>query len=256
VSFLQIQDLTIRLGEFHLHDISFSLEKGDYLTIIGPTGAGKTILLESIIGFRQPDKGHIFLEESDITDALPEHRRIGIVYQDYALLPHFTVYQNIAYGLKKKDKCNIKQKVHKMADSLNIASLLHRKPDTLSGGEQQRTALARALIVEPRLLLMDEPLSALDPQTRRNTRVLLKQAIAARSTTVIHITHDMKDMWTMANKVAIFHNGGLVQIGFLTDVFKHPRTDFVAEFVGESFLAEKLEKHLKTNRKIDPGEIL
>ena len=167
MSLLAIQDLHIDLGEFYLKGISLSLERGDYLVIIGPTGAGKTILLESIIGFWRPDRGRIYLEGRDITDEPPEKRRIGIVYQDYALLPNFSVFKNIAYGLKKRQKQGVGEKVQAMAASLRIDHLLHRRPATLSGGEQQRVALARALIVEPRLLLMDEPFSALDPQTRR-----------------------------------------------------------------------------------------
>lgn len=232
MSFLCVQDLSINLGEFHLQGVSFCLDKADYLTIIGPTGAGKTILLESIIGFWKPDSGRIFLEKKDITEELPEKRRVGIVYQDYALLPHFTVFKNIAYGLKKIDKTNIKEKVHEISASLGIDHLLHRKPATLSGGEQQRTALARALIVKPKLLLMDEPLSALDPKTRQETRLLLKHAIKERGTTVIHITHDMKDVWALATKVAMFREGHMLQFGSVDQVFNRPKSEFIADFVG------------------------
>jgi molybdate transport system ATP-binding protein len=243
MSFLSIEDLSINLGEFHLKGISFGLDKEDYLTIIGPTGAGKTILLESIIGFWKPDAGRILLEDMDITHELPEKRRIGIVYQDYALLPHFTVFKNIAYGLRKIEKHFSKDKIVDIASSLGIDHLLHRKPTTLSGGEQQRVALARALIVEPRLLLMDEPLSALDPKTRRETRILLKRAIKQRGTTVIHITHDMKDAWALANKVAIFREGEMLQFGTLEEVFKRPRSEFIADFVGATILSGMVEEH-------------
>ena len=224
------------MGEFYLKGVSFSLEKGDYLNIIGPTGAGKTILLESIIGFWRPDKGRIYLEDKDITDELPERRRIGIVYQDYALLPHFTVFKNIAYGLKKMEKKGIDSKVKAMAASLHIDHLLHRKPDTLSGGEQQRVALARALAVKPRLLLMDEPFSALDPQTRREARILLKRAIRERGSTVIHITHDLDDAWALANKVAVLKDGKCLQFGALEEVFNRPSSRFIADFVGANIL--------------------
>jgi len=236
MNLLDIEDLHINLGEFYLEGVSFSLEKGDYLNIIGPTGAGKTILLESIIGFWQPDKGRIYLEDKDITDELPERRRIGIVYQDYALLPHFTVFENIAYGLKKIEKKGIDAKVKALAISLHIDHLLHRKPDTLSGGEQQRVALARALAVKPRLLLMDEPFSALDPQTRKEARRLLKKAIQERGTTVIHITHDLDDAWALANRVGIFREGKLLQFGTLEDVFNRPGSEFIADFVGANIL--------------------
>jgi len=236
MSLLRIEDLHINLGEFHLKGISLALERGDYLNIIGPTGAGKTILLESVIGFWPPQKGRIFLEEKDITDELPERRRIGIVYQDYALLPHFTVARNIGYGLRKQKKHAVEQKVRDMAESLHINHLLHRKPATLSGGEQQRVALARALIAEPRLLLMDEPFSALDPKTRREARILLKRAIRKRGTTVIHITHDLEDAWALADKVAVFKDGICQQFGPLEEVFSRPRTDFIADFVGVNIL--------------------
>ena len=242
MSFLTIEDLSINLGEFHLKGISFELDKADYLTIIGPTGAGKTILLESIIGFWKPDSGRIFLEQEDITQELPERRRIGIVYQDYALLPHFTVFKNIAYGLRKMQKDNIKDKIVDIASSLGIDHLLQRKPTTLSGGEQQRVALARALIVEPRLLLMDEPLSALDPKTRRETRILLKRAIQKRGTTVIHITHDMKDVWALANKVAVFREGSMLQFGELNEVFRRPKSEFIADFVGATVLNGRVKE--------------
>ncbi len=241
MNLLDIEDLHINLGEFYLEGVSFSLEKGDYLNIIGPTGAGKTILLESIIGFWRPDKGCICLEGKDITDELPERRRIGIVYQDYALLPHFTVFKNIAYGLKKIEKTGIDAKVKALAISLHIDHLLHRKPDTLSGGEQQRVALARALAVKPRLLLMDEPFSALDPQTRKEARRLLKKAIQERGTTVIHITHDLDDAWALANRVGIFKEGKLLQFGTLEDVFNRPGSEFIADFVGANILEGKVK---------------
>ncbi|CCK79479.1 ABC transporter ATP-binding protein [Desulfobacula toluolica] len=236
MTLLEIENLHIHLGEFYLQGISFSLEKGDYLSIIGPTGSGKTILLESIVGFWAPDKGRIIVEGDDLTHELPERRRIGIVYQDYALLPHFTVFKNIAYGLKKIQKHGIKEKIKDLAISLNIGHLLHRKPATLSGGEQQRVALARALAVEPRLLLMDEPFSALDLQTKNEARRLLKQAIQDRGTTVIHITHDLEDAWALANKIAVIKNGHLIQFGAMEEIFHRPNSQFIADFVGVNIL--------------------
>jgi molybdate transport system ATP-binding protein len=242
--FLKIEDLHLKLGDFFLRGVFLDLQRKDYLAVIGPTGAGKTLLLESIIGFWKPDKGRIYLEGKDITDELPEKRRIGIVYQDYALLPHFTVYENIAYGLKKKEKQkeHIHEKVNRMAAALQIDHLLRRTPTTLSGGEQQRVALARALIVEPRLLLMDEPLSALDPQTRREARSLLRKTLSKSNTTVIHITHDLDDAWALANKVAIFKDGKLLQFGPLQEVFHCPASRFVADFVGATMLEGTVEE--------------
>ena len=234
MSFLHVEDISIRLGIFHLNRGSMDLEQGEYVAVIGPTGAGKTILLECIIGFYRPDKGRIFLEGRDITDERPEKRRIGIVYQDYALLPNLTVFANIAYGLKKyiRDKEVIREKVEAMAESLHISHILTRYPETLSGGEQQRAALARSLIVEPKLLLMDEPFSALDPRTRREIRTMLREIIARTGTSVIHITHDLDDAWSLADKVAFFSDGRLHQFGTLEEVFRRPATPQIADFVG------------------------
>jgi molybdate transport system ATP-binding protein len=234
MSFFRVEDMHINLGEFSLKGVSLEFERGEYLTVMGPTGAGKTILLECIIGFYHPEKGRVFLEGRDITDDPPEKRRIGIVYQDYALLPHMDVFKNIEYGLKKTDpnKESRRTKILDMAESLNISHILHRKPTTLSGGEQQRVALSRALVVAPRLLLMDEPLSALDPQTRYTTRALLRQAMRDRDITVLHITHDMDDVWALADKVAIMRDGRIEQHNTLQCVFNQPCNQFIADFVG------------------------
>jgi len=236
MSFFKVDNLHIDLVEFQLRKVSFRLDQGDYMMIIGPTGAGKTILLESIVGFWKPEKGRIWLEDVEITPVPPERRKIGIVYQDYALIPHFTVFENIAYGLKKKTKYGISESVKDIAASLNIDHLLHRKPGTLSGGEQQRVALARSLVVEPKLLLMDEPFSALDPKTRRETRHLLLDVLKRRKTTVIHISHDLNDAWALANKLAIFRDGFLLQFGTIDEVFRRPQSRFIADFVGASLL--------------------
>ncbi len=234
MSFLQLKDLHIKLGEFALKGVSLDVEKGDYLTVMGPTGAGKTILLECIVGFYQPDKGRIFIDDQDITLEPPEKRRVGIVYQDYALLPHLSVFKNIEYGLKKvdRDKNSRRKKIQEMAEALQIDHLLHRRPGTMSGGEQQRTALARALVVEPRMLLMDEPLSALDPSTRHNIRKLLRRVLGDRRITVLHITHDMDDVWALADNVAILKNGRLLQHDTLSRVLYRPADKLVADFVG------------------------
>jgi len=254
MSFLEVRDLCVDLKEFRLKNIHLNLEKGDYLTIIGPTGAGKTILLESIIGFHRLEKGRIFIDGKEVTDELPENRKTGIVYQDYALLPHFDIRKNIEYGLKKKyklksDKELIDEKIETIAEALNISHLLGRTPGTLSGGEQQRAALARALVVEPRLLLMDEPLSALDPLTRKKTRRLLKKIISDTDMTVIHITHDLEDVWSFANKVSVFKDGEQMQFGSLDEVFKRPKNEFVASFVGacmHSCIVEDCGKDVST----------
>ncbi len=245
MSFLTIENLQVDLKEFKLKGIDFSLEKGEYLTIIGPTGAGKTILLESIIGFHKLLSGKIILEGRDITKDLPEERRMGIVYQDYALLPHFTIRSNIEYGLNKKfgkGHPSIPERIEKLSEALNISHLLERTPGTLSGGEQQRSAIARALAVEPQILLMDEPLSALDPQTRKKTRRLLKKIIFDAGITVIHITHDMEDAWTFADKVSVLKDGQQLQFGTVDEIFHRPSCSFTADFVGTSLYPGIVEK--------------
>ncbi len=252
MSYLSIKNLSINLGEFSLKSLDLELDQGDYAVIIGPTGSGKSILLECIIGFFQPEKGSIVLDGKDIVNDLPENRKIGIVYQDYALLPHLTVFQNIAYGLRKVPKGIVKEKVEEIAASLKIDHLLNRKPDTLSGGEQQRTAIARSLVVNPRLLLMDEPLSALDPETRKEIRQLLCDVIDKKATTVIHVTHDMKDSWVLADKAAIMRKGEIVQFGPVRNLFERPLNKFVAGFVGASLWDGRVNSKINsaTNIKV------
>jgi molybdate transport system ATP-binding protein len=245
--FFSIRNMSIQVGDFHLKDISLDIEEGDYVAIIGPTGSGKSILLESIIGFFNPDQGHFYLQGHEITNELPEKRHIGIVYQDYALLPHFTVLQNISYGLKKIQKHGIETKVYDIARSLQIDHLLTRKPDTLSGGEQQRTALARALAVEPKLLLMDEPFSALDPVTSSNLRLLLKNILQRQQTTVVHVTHNIDDVWALANKAAVLHQGKLLQFDTRENIFQRPSCKHVADLVEASlFQGQVIEQGQNT----------
>ncbi|ENN96717.1 ABC transporter ATPase [Methanocaldococcus villosus KIN24-T80] len=242
MSFIQLENVNIKLGEFHLKDCSLSVEEGDYFTIIGPTGSGKTILLETIAGFYKPDSGRIIMNGIDITELPPEKRNISIVYQDCMLFPNMNVFDNIAYGLRKKikDKETIKNEVIHIAKILDIEHLLDRYPTTLSGGEIQRTAIARALIVKPKLLLMDEPFSALDVKTKEKLRNLLKKVIDEYNTTVIHVTHDLDDVWSLANKVAVMRYGKILQIGTPEEIFNKPLPNFVADFVGTNVLTAEV----------------
>jgi molybdate transport system ATP-binding protein len=232
--FLEVQDLSVNLGEFHLDAANLKLEKNDYMVIIGPTGSGKSVLLETIAGFYSPHYGRIFLDGLDITNLSPENRDISIVYQDYVLFPHMNVFENIIYGLKKKnsDKVENESKVEEMARLLKINHLLERDPRTLSGGEKQRTAIARSLVVEPKILLMDEPFSALDVNTHSYLTDLIKKAIADYETTCIHVSHNFNDVWSLAEQVAVMKDGVILQQGIVTDVFSKPSYDFVADFVG------------------------
>ena len=238
MSFLEVRDLCLDVGDFDLSGIGLKAEKGDYLALIGPTGSGKSLLLETIIGFYGPEKGRIILEGKDITNFPPDMRQISIVYQDHVLFPHMDIFENIAYALRKKlrDKKQIEAEVKQIAGVLGIGELLHRKPATLSGGEKQRAAIARSLVVRPKLLLLDEPFSALDARTKEKLREMLKKAINEYSTTVLHVTHDFEDVWALANRVVVIRKGEVMQAGDPESVFKRPSPDFVAEFLGTNVL--------------------
>ncbi|NPA99491.1 MAG: ATP-binding cassette domain-containing protein [Crenarchaeota archaeon] len=231
--FLIVKNIHVDLGEFKIEDITFIVDEKDYVCVIGPTGSGKTILVETIAGLHKPRKGVIILDGRDITSLPPEKRNIGIVYQDYALFPHMTVFDNIAFGLKKRisKKDEILREVKAIAQRLEIEHLLHRKPTTLSGGEQQRVALARALIVRPKLLLMDEPFSALDFNTRTRLRKLVREVVSEYGTTVIHVTHDFEDVWSLARKVIVMYRGRILQYDTVEEVFNRPCCELVASFV-------------------------
>ncbi len=231
---LQMKEISKDMGEFLLDEVSLDVDEGEYLVIIGPTGAGKTILLETLAGIYRPDAGRIVLNGDDITDIPPRERNICMVYQDYMLFPHLTVHDNIAFGLKtrKEPADTIEARVKESAGLFGIGHLLHRYPDTLSGGEQQRAAIARAMVMEPSVLLLDEPLSALDGQTRERLRAELKMMHSRYRTTVIHITHNFEEVFSLADRVAVMNHGKIIQIGEPDEVFRRPNSEFIANFVG------------------------
>jgi len=231
---LEIENVSKDMGEFVLKDASLTVNDGEYLVIIGPTGAGKTILLETLAGIYLPDSGRVVLNGRDITNALPRERNICMVYQDYMLFPHLTVAENIGFGLRnrKMDPAEIERKVNDAARFLCIDHLLHRHPETLSGGEQQRAAIARAVVMEPALLLLDEPLSALDGQTREKLRKELRRLHDLYRITVIHVTHNFEEVFSLADRVVVIRGGEIVQVGEPHEVFRKPNCEFVANFVG------------------------
>ena len=242
---LKVENLSIELGEFKLEDSSFGVEKGNYLMIIGPTGSGKTIILETIAGFYQPKQGKIYMNGEDITTLPPEKRGISMIYQDYMLFPHMSVYDNIAFGVRKKrnNEKEIKNEINHIAKVLEIQHLLSRSPTTLSGGEQQRVAIARALVVKPEILLMDEPFSSLDVKTRERMRKLVKNAMEEYNTTVIQVTHDFEDVFTLANKIIIMKEGKILQMGTPEEIFSRPANEFIANFVSTNLLRCKAIKN-------------
>jgi molybdate transport system ATP-binding protein len=231
---LEIYGLSKTLGDFTLTGVDLSIAEGEYFIILGPTGAGKTILLETIAGIYAPDAGIIVLNGRDVTRTEPKDRGIGMVYQDYMLFPHLTVAENIGFGLKqlRGAPALIDQRVRETAEMLGIGHLLSRAPGTLSGGEQQRAAIARALVLRPRVLLLDEPLSALDATTRERLRRELATIHRAMKTTIVHITHHFEDIFALADRVAVMQNGTVVQVGTPEEIFQRPATEFVASFTG------------------------
>jgi tungstate/molybdate transport system ATP-binding protein len=231
---IKIENVSKDLGEFLLRDVSLDINDGEYFMILGPTGVGKTILLETIAGIYRPDSGRIFLDGKDITNIPPKERNIGMVYQDYTLFPFLTVEENIGFGLKlrKIGKREIKHEVDELANLLDISHLLHRYPGTLSGGEQQRSAIARALILEPNVLLLDEPLSALDVQTAERLRQELKKVHSVIKTTMIHVTHSFEEAFLLGSRMAVMNKGEIVQEGRPNEVFRKPNSEFVAGFLG------------------------
>ncbi|MFB0543876.1 MAG: tungstate ABC transporter ATP-binding protein WtpC [Candidatus Bathyarchaeia archaeon] len=229
-----LEDVSQRFGAFSLKRINLKVEKGEYFIILGPTGAGKTLLLETIAGFHIPREGRVLIDGVDVTYTPPEKRGIGFVYQDYALFPHMVVEENISFGLRTRrvPEEEIEEKISGVMDSLAISHLKGRYPTTLSGGEQQRVALARALAISPQILLLDEPLSALDPRTRSTLRKELRRIHESEGITTVHVTHDQVEALTLGDRVAVIMGGEIVQVGRPDEVFEKPEGVEVAEFLG------------------------
>ncbi len=231
---LRLEKIALRLGEFSLGPVDMHVQSGEYRVVLGPTGTGKTVLLEIVAGIRKPDAGAVMVEGRDITRLAPEERKFGIVYQDYALFPHMSVRDNIAFGLRMqgRDAREIQARVEEMAEFMGLTTVLSRAPRYLSGGEKQRTALARALVLRPRVLLLDEPLSALDRLTRERLKGELKRIHQSLGLTILHITHDLSEAFMLADTISVMGNGRVLQQGTPDDVLARPSNRLVAELVG------------------------
>ncbi len=229
---IQIEKLNIHLGEFDLRDIHLRINEGEYFVLLGPTGAGKSVLLECIAGINKPDSGGIRINGRDVVGCYPEERNIGYVPQDYALFPNMTVRQNLGYGLKarKINPSEIRTRVESMMEKLGVAPLQNRLPLFLSGGEKQRVALGRALITQPNILLLDEPLSALDENLRSQLAGELRRIQQDSNRTFLHVCHSFEEASLVADRIAIMNRGSIEQAGSIQEILANPSTLFIAEF--------------------------
>ncbi|MDR2812223.1 MAG: ABC transporter ATP-binding protein [Puniceicoccales bacterium] len=227
-------------GNVVLNHIDLRIGAGELFFLLGPSGCGKTTLLRTIAGFYPADSGKIFFGEKEVTKVPPHRRKTGMVFQSYALWPHMTVEQNVAFGLqqKKMKKAEIVQSVGEVLESVQMLSYASRKPNELSGGQQQRVALARALVVRPRCLLLDEPLSNLDAQLRNEMRTEIRRICKDYHLTSIYVTHDQKEALSIADRIAVLDRGNISQIGFPLELYKRPNSCFVANFIGETNIIE------------------
>jgi molybdate/tungstate transport system ATP-binding protein len=235
-----LENISLQRGAFRLSDLSFNVKSGRYFFLMGPSGAGKTLILEIIAGLKTPGSGRVLQNGIDITGFRPEDRKIGFVYQDYSLFPHYTVEKNVAFGMKMQGKSPTDQDklVRGLLQQFGISKLADRFPPTLSGGEKQRVALARALAIGPSVLLLDEPFAALDPVSREECMQGLRDLHHDQGITIIQVSHSRDEVYSLADEVALIDHGSLLQIGRPTDVFSHPETRRAAVIAGTENIFE------------------
>lgn len=236
---VQLQHVTYRYGEVIAADnVTLLVEKGEFFALLGPSGSGKTTILRLIAGFLQPQQGEIMIGGQPIVGAPPYARNIGFVFQNYALFPHLTVAQNVAFGLESRrvPTAVVGQRVAEALDLVQLTGLGNRRPAQLSGGQQQRVALARAIVTQPSILLLDEPLAALDKKLRVEMQVELRELQQRLGITTLFVTHDQEEALTLADRIAVMNRGKIVQVGPAREVYERPRTRFVTDFLGEANL--------------------
>ena len=234
---IEIKNVSKSFGEkCILRDVSIYVKQGEFLTLLGPSGCGKTTLLRMIAGFGSPDSGEILINGTDITNMPPHERPVNTVFQRYALFPHLDVYENIAFGLKlqKTPVDEIDTKVRKVLKMVSMTDYEDRDVESLSGGQQQRVAIARAIVNQPKVLLLDEPLSALDLKMRKDMQIELKEMHRKLGITFIYVTHDQEEALTLSDTIVVLDDGNIRQIGTPTDIYNEPQNAFVADFIGES----------------------
>jgi len=221
--------------------LDLDIAEGEFFTMLGPSGSGKTTTLRVIAGFERPDSGHVELAGADVTGTAPSERDVNTVFQDYALFPHMTVLENVEYGLRVKgvSRRDRRAKAEEVLERVRLPKLGARKPVQLSGGQRQRVALARAIVNSPSVLLLDEPLGALDLKLRQEMQVFLKELQRELGITFVYVTHDQEEALTMSDRLAVFNEGRIEQIGSPAEVYERPRTEFVAGFVGVSNVIER-----------------
>ncbi len=240
---IALENLSVTAGTFRLNGISLNADKGDYIVVLGPSGAGKTLLLETIAGLREHDSGKIWINGRDMAGIAPEGRGTVLVYQDYSLFPHMTVEENITYGLKmrKVPEPEREERVNALLDMFRISSLKGRYPGSMSGGEQQRVAIARAIAIRPSVLLLDEPFASLDLQTRNECVRAMQDLQETRSVTVIQVSHSFTDAYALADRVLVLIEGSIAQEGRPDDLFQNPASPEVAAFIGmENIISGKV----------------
>ncbi|MET3696860.1 iron(III) transport system ATP-binding protein [Bacillus oleivorans] len=223
-----------------VENVDINVKPGEFFTFLGPSGCGKTTTLRMIAGFYFPSSGKIYFDNQDVTNLKPDKRNIGMVFQNYALFPHMTVFENIAFGLqvRKLSKAEIQEKVERAQKLVHLDGYGHRKITELSGGQQQRVALARALVIEPDILLLDEPLSNLDAKLREETRLEIKRLQVELGVTTIYVTHDQTEAMAMSDRIMVMNKGEVQQIGTPQEIYNKPVNHFVASFIGESNLID------------------
>lgn len=232
-----------------IEDLNLDIKKGEFISLLGPSGSGKTTLLMILAGFEKATSGSVSLDGTHIENLPPHKRGLGVVFQNYALFPHMTVAENIAFPLKMRrySRSIIKQKVQKALDMVQLSDYGKRRPTEMSGGQQQRIALARALVFEPRVILMDEPFGALDKQLREQMQLDIRDMHKRLGLTVVFVTHDQSEALTMSDRIAVFNKGNIEQIGTPLEIYEKPKTDFVAQFIGETNLIKGIVASIDDN---------